>query len=189
MAFHFPQRSDHHLPFRRKFQCARPPCPLTARMPALRFTNISRSQPTRAAAGFNPIPSCASLVTHPRNLPAALRVERQGLRENRRSRSTCSAWRCSPPTRVPSSNSTRGAALPWRRDIATITLSRPEKLNAFNTRMMAELVEAIDRTNSDDDVRAVILTGEGRAFCSDRPDRRGGGSAAAWTGPVGARTR
>ncbi|WP_447752242.1 crotonase/enoyl-CoA hydratase family protein [Sphingopyxis fribergensis] len=50
--------------------------------------------------------------------------------------------------------------------VATITLSRPEKLNAFNTRMMAELVELLDHTDRDDAVRAIILTGEGRAFCS-----------------------
>ncbi|WP_185995912.1 crotonase/enoyl-CoA hydratase family protein [Nocardioides campestrisoli] len=50
--------------------------------------------------------------------------------------------------------------------IATITLHRPEVLNAFTDEMEAGLVEAFDRTDADDDVRAVILTGSGRAFCA-----------------------
>ncbi|MDG2533885.1 crotonase/enoyl-CoA hydratase family protein [Sphingomonas sp. HITSZ_GF] len=50
--------------------------------------------------------------------------------------------------------------------IATITLDRPDKLNAFNTRMMAELVEAFDRSDADDDVGCVLLTGAGRAYCA-----------------------
>ncbi|MBV8237669.1 MAG: crotonase/enoyl-CoA hydratase family protein [Sphingomonas sp.] len=50
--------------------------------------------------------------------------------------------------------------------IATITLDRPDKLNAFTARMMAELIDAFDRIDADDDVRAVIVTGAGRAFCA-----------------------
>ncbi len=50
--------------------------------------------------------------------------------------------------------------------IATITLNRPEHLNAFTTAMMKEMVDALDRVNADDDVRAVIFTGAGRAFCA-----------------------
>lgn len=50
--------------------------------------------------------------------------------------------------------------------IATIVLSRPDKLNAFSRRMRDELLEAFDAVDADDDVRAVIVTGEGRAFCS-----------------------
>lgn len=50
--------------------------------------------------------------------------------------------------------------------IATITLNRPDKLNAFNTTMMQELIAAFDETDGDDDVRAVIVTGAGRAFCA-----------------------
>lgn len=51
--------------------------------------------------------------------------------------------------------------------IATITLNRPEKMNAFTRTMMAELIDAFDRTDADDNVRAVILTGDGeRAFCA-----------------------
>ena len=50
--------------------------------------------------------------------------------------------------------------------IATITLSRPDKLNAFTPQMMAELIAAFDEVDRNDDVRAVIVTGEGRAFCA-----------------------
>jgi enoyl-CoA hydratase/carnithine racemase len=50
--------------------------------------------------------------------------------------------------------------------IATITLDRPERLNAYTQRMHAELVDALDRTDADDDVRVVIFTGRGRAFCA-----------------------
>lgn len=50
--------------------------------------------------------------------------------------------------------------------IATITLDRPDKLNAFTARMMHELIDAFDRIDADDDVRAVIVTGAGRAFCA-----------------------
>jgi enoyl-CoA hydratase/carnithine racemase len=50
--------------------------------------------------------------------------------------------------------------------IATLTLARPDKLNAFNTAMLGEMVEAFDATDADDAVRAVIVTGAGRAFCA-----------------------
>ncbi|MBV8971035.1 MAG: enoyl-CoA hydratase/isomerase family protein, partial [Sphingomonadaceae bacterium] len=50
--------------------------------------------------------------------------------------------------------------------IATITLSRPDKLNAFTGTMMAELIAAFDATDADDAIRAVIVTGDGRAFCA-----------------------
>ena len=58
--------------------------------------------------------------------------------------------------------------------VATITLHRPDRLNAFTTRMMRELLDAFDRTDADDDVRAVIVTGSGRAFCAGA-DLAGGG--------------
>jgi enoyl-CoA hydratase/carnithine racemase len=50
--------------------------------------------------------------------------------------------------------------------VLTITLNRPDKLNAFTGRMMLEVIDAIDRADEDDDVRAVIFTGAGRAFCA-----------------------
>jgi enoyl-CoA hydratase/carnithine racemase len=50
--------------------------------------------------------------------------------------------------------------------VATLTLSRPEKLNAFTLTMMREMVSAFDMADADDAVRAVIVTGDGRAFCA-----------------------
>ncbi len=50
--------------------------------------------------------------------------------------------------------------------VATITLNRPDKLNAFNEAMHAELGQALDRIEADGTVRAVLLTGAGRAFCA-----------------------
>ncbi|WP_439366162.1 crotonase/enoyl-CoA hydratase family protein [Bradyrhizobium sp. DASA03005] len=50
--------------------------------------------------------------------------------------------------------------------ILTITLNRPEKLNAFNSLMEREIVDAFDRADGDNDVLAIIVTGEGRAFCA-----------------------
>ena len=50
--------------------------------------------------------------------------------------------------------------------IATITLHRPEKMNAFTHVMRDELVDAFGRADADDEVRAVIVTGAGRAFCA-----------------------
>ncbi len=51
--------------------------------------------------------------------------------------------------------------------IATITLNRPDKLNAFTRTMMDEIIDAMDRVDGNDEVRAVIFTGAGdRAFCA-----------------------
>ena len=50
--------------------------------------------------------------------------------------------------------------------VATITLSRPDQLNAFTVEMATELIEVFSRASLDDAVRAVILTGTGRAFCA-----------------------
>jgi enoyl-CoA hydratase/carnithine racemase len=59
--------------------------------------------------------------------------------------------------------------------VATITLHRPDKLNAFTGTMMRELIDAFDQTDADDDVRAVIVTGSGRGFCAGA-DLSSGGS-------------
>lgn len=50
--------------------------------------------------------------------------------------------------------------------VATVTLNRPEKLNAFTATMCAELIDAVDRADADDAVRALVLTGAGRAYCA-----------------------
>jgi enoyl-CoA hydratase/carnithine racemase len=78
--------------------------------------------------------------------------------------------------------------------LLTITLNRPERMNAYTRQMKDELIDAFDRSDDDDDVRAVIVTGAGRAFCAgadvsagsetfaknaergeQEPDRDGGG--------------
>jgi enoyl-CoA hydratase/carnithine racemase len=58
--------------------------------------------------------------------------------------------------------------------ILTVTLNRPDRLNAFTPTMQRELIEAFDRADRDDDVRAVIVTGEGRGFCAGADLERGG---------------
>jgi enoyl-CoA hydratase/carnithine racemase len=58
--------------------------------------------------------------------------------------------------------------------IATITLNRPDKLNAFTTQMMSDMIAAFDHTDADDAVKAVIVTGAGRAFCAGADLSAGG---------------
>ncbi|HTT96713.1 MAG TPA: crotonase/enoyl-CoA hydratase family protein [Rhizomicrobium sp.] len=50
--------------------------------------------------------------------------------------------------------------------ILTLTLNRPDKLNAFTAKMMNEMIDVFTKVNSDDSVGAVIVTGAGRAFCA-----------------------
>ncbi len=50
--------------------------------------------------------------------------------------------------------------------IATLTLDRPDRLNAFTGRMMHEIIAAFDETDANDEVRVVVVTGAGRAFCA-----------------------
>ena len=50
--------------------------------------------------------------------------------------------------------------------VATVTLNRPDRMNAFTARMREELIQAFDETDADDSVRVVIVTGAGKAFCA-----------------------
>ena len=50
--------------------------------------------------------------------------------------------------------------------VLVVTMNRPERLNAFNSQMQREFLEALDYADADDEVRAVIVTGEGRGFCA-----------------------
>jgi enoyl-CoA hydratase/carnithine racemase len=56
----------------------------------------------------------------------------------------------------------------------TITLNRPDRLNAWTPQMASELIEAFDRSDADDEVRAVIITGAGRGFCAGADLASGG---------------
>ena len=60
--------------------------------------------------------------------------------------------------------------------ILTITLNRPEKLNAFTTQMMEELIDAFDNADADDEVKAIIVTGAGRGFCAGADLSAGSGT-------------
>lgn len=65
-----------------------------------------------------------------------------------------------------------------KEGVATVTLNRPDKLNAFSPLMLGELVQALRQAQGDAGVRAIILTGAGRAFCT-------GGDVAAMDEGVG----
>ncbi len=58
--------------------------------------------------------------------------------------------------------------------VLTITLNRPDRLNAWTATMGRELIEAFDRADADDEVRVIVVTGEGRGFCAGA-DLAGGG--------------
>ncbi len=61
-----------------------------------------------------------------------------------------------------------------RDRVMTVTLNRPDRLNAFTTQMMFDWLDVLDAIDADDDVRAVIVTGAGRGFCAGA-DLGGGG--------------
>src|ERR1051325_8718630 len=60
--------------------------------------------------------------------------------------------------------------------VALVTLNRPERLNAYTPTMGRELAEAFAACDTDDAVRAIVVTGAGRAFCAGAALARGGGS-------------
>ena len=63
-------------------------------------------------------------------------------------------------------------------NVLTLTLNRPDRLNAFNGLMLKELLDALDKADADDDVRAIIVTGAGRGFCAGADLAAGGDSFA-----------
>ena len=63
--------------------------------------------------------------------------------------------------------------------VLTLTLNRPDRLNAWTPRMGQELMAAFDAADADDAVRAIIVTGAGRGFCAGA-DLQGGGSTFDW---------
>jgi enoyl-CoA hydratase/carnithine racemase len=65
-----------------------------------------------------------------------------------------------------------------RDAILTLTLNRPGRLNAFTERMSQELISAFDRADTDDEIRAVVLTGAGRGFCAGADLGAGGATFA-----------
>ena len=73
-------------------------------------------------------------------------------------------------------------------NIATITLNRPDKMNAFTNRMLKEIIAAMDLADADDEVRAIIFTGAGRAYCAGADLSGGGDTFAKGGSDVAART-
>ncbi|HVR28571.1 MAG TPA: enoyl-CoA hydratase-related protein [Thermoanaerobaculia bacterium] len=64
------------------------------------------------------------------------------------------------------------------KGVATLTLNRPERMNAWTAQMASELSSALRAANDDDDVRAIVITGAGRAFCAGADLGGGGGTFA-----------
>lgn len=67
--------------------------------------------------------------------------------------------------------------------IEVITLNRPEKMNAFNTALFGKLMDAVSAANKDPDVRVMVITGSGRAFCAGADIEGGFGGAGLTEGP------
>ena len=64
--------------------------------------------------------------------------------------------------------------------VMTVTLNRPGKLNAFNTTMSKELIDFFRGVNAIDEVRAIVVTGAGRAFCAGADISGGSGAFQVW---------
>src|SRR5258708_13831452 len=64
--------------------------------------------------------------------------------------------------------------------VMTVTLNRPDKLNAFNTVMSRELIDFFQGVNAMHEVRAIVVTGAGRAFCAGADISGGSGAFQVW---------
>ena len=64
--------------------------------------------------------------------------------------------------------------------VMTVTLNRPDKLNAFNTAMSRDLIDFFGKVNALDEVRAIVVTGAGRAFCAGADISGGSGAFQIW---------
>src|ERR1700761_23837 len=72
----------------------------------------------------------------------------------------------------------------WATDldegVMTAHFNRPDKLNAFNTAMSRELIDFFQSVNTQDEVRAIVVTGAGRAFCAGADISAGSGAFTVW---------
>jgi enoyl-CoA hydratase/carnithine racemase len=78
---------------------------------------------------------------------------------------------CGPPTKLTDFEQIRYEVADR---VLTITLNRPERLNAWTPVMQRELIAAADQWDADDEIRAVVVTGEGRGFCAGADLEKGG---------------
>jgi 2-(1,2-epoxy-1,2-dihydrophenyl)acetyl-CoA isomerase len=70
--------------------------------------------------------------------------------------------------------------------VATLTINRPERMNALHLGVIAEMIEAVDRVRDEGTARVLVLTGTGRAFCSGADLASGGATGGGGSGPVDA---
>lgn len=89
--------------------------------------------------------------------------------------------RSSPYTGLHTNELNNGASMQFetldyqvKDNILTLTLNRPDRMNAFNGPMRRELIAAFDAADADDNVRVIIMTGAGRAFCAGADLEKGG---------------
>jgi enoyl-CoA hydratase/carnithine racemase len=75
---------------------------------------------------------------------------------------------------MPASNEYETVLYELKSHVLLLTLNRPEKLNAWNAQMESEFIDALDSASGDPEVRAIVVTGAGRAFCA-------GGDISAWS--------
>ena len=73
--------------------------------------------------------------------------------------------------------------------VATLTINRPERMNALHVGVIAEMIHAVDRVRDEDTARVLVMTGTGRAFCSGADLAGGGAGGGAAGGASGAGER